>query len=1074
MKQTVLLQLVALVLMVYSPNALKAQDRAITGKVTSADDGSTLPGVNVLVKGTTTGTTTNAEGDYSISAPANATLVFSFVGLVAQEVPVGNRTEIDVILASDVQTLSEIVVTGVGVATDKRKLGISVESITAKDLPAAPTASVDQALVGKIAGAQISSTSGTPGADANIVLRGINTINRGTAPIVLIDGIQVAATNLNTIDLNSIERVEVVQGAASATIYGAQGANGVIQLFTKKGKSGQLNIDVSSSVANNTFLNVGDLRKAKYHAFVTDASNNVIGTSGNPLVLDPATLIYSENVQYNPLSVTSVLNKEYDQNLRYYDHFNFFFKPANTYNNSISLSGGSDKIDFIVGLSNNSQESNIVDNGSLSRTNLTSNLGLKVAKGLTFRSITQLAYTKSTLKSDDRNIMFSVNNARPFANFEQKDPDGDYGFYFGDAVGVNHWNPLYYQQYTNSKDNKVDVIQNFNLNYKFPKFVELDAKYGLNYQRQERIVIYPNQTENNNSAAAPDNYLSNFGIDNTGEIDNYSFNKTFQNFLATATLSTDFAKDFSINIPIKTVTQLAFDWRNTKYNQYITYGLGLPTYTPYTASQATVFRVPSADPTRQINDVERVGGDYAEPFVTYGYLVNQRLEFGDVAGISGGFRSDYSSAFGGGSKPFTFPRGDAYFRISSLGFWENSIASAVPEFKLRVAYGEAGIQPRPFDRYPTIGTKSLGSSNAFYIPYAQSNPDLNVEVSKELEVGTDFAFSVLKNTGWLNNVGLEVTYWKRSTDNAIYDVNVAPSAGIGTLKDNAFSLESRGLQASLNAQIYNSATFNWNFTTNFGKQTSEITSTNGQEIVVLSSAGSTNYVLRAGEKIGQLYGFIILNQVDALKPDGTPHIPVDEQVNYEVASNGYVVNTATKQPFFSSGLYSFGDPNPKFNMSFINDLTFKRFLTLSFQFDWVQGSHLYNQTKEWMYRDGIHSDYEKPITIGGETGAWTAFYRGIYAQRQANGTKNYFYEDASFVRLRNISVGIDLTGIIKIPAFRKLQLVLSGRNLLTFTDYSGMDPEASSGTNSSAWDRGTDHNTMPNYRSYQVGLNFGF
>ncbi len=245
-------------------------------------------------------------------------------------------------------------------------------------------------------------------------------------------------------------------------------------------------------------------------------------------------------------------------------------------------------------------------------------------------------------------------------------------------------------------------------------------------------------------------------------------------------------------------------------------------------------------------------------------------------------------------------------------------------------------------------------------------------------------------------------------------------------------------------------------------------------MVVLSSAGSTNYVLRAGEKIGQLYGYVSLNQVDALKPDGTPHIPEDQQANYEVASNGYVVNKNTKQPFFSQGLYSFGDPNPKFNMSFINDLTFKNVLTFGFQFDWVHGSHLYNQTKEWMYRDGIHSDYEQPITINGETGAWTAFYRGVYAQRQANGTKDYFYEDASFLRLRNVSVGIDLAQVFKVPAFRRLQLVLSGRNLLTFTKYTGFDPEISSGANSSAWDRGTDHNTMPNYRSYQAGLNFGF
>jgi TonB-linked SusC/RagA family outer membrane protein len=1078
MKQTLLLQLVAFLLIVSIPLESNAQERSITGKVVAAEDGSAIPGVNVLVKGTLTGTTTNADGKYTITAPSDATLVFSFIGLVTQEVQLGNRTEVNVSLGADVTTLSEVVVTGVGVATDKRKLGISVESVTAKDLPAAPTASIDQALVGKIAGAQISSSSGTPGADVNIVLRGINTINRGTAPIVLIDGIQVAATNLNTIDLSSIERVEVVQGAASATIYGAQGANGVIQLFTKKGKNGKIMVDFSSSVARNTYLNIGDVRKAKYHAFETDANNTVLTAlpdgSRIPLAFDPVTLRYNGNVIYNPLSVTSVLDKKYDQNLQYYDHFDLMFNPANTYNNSISVSGGSEKADFSLSVSNNNQESNIVNNGSLSRTNLTSNVGVNLYKGLTFRSITQLAYTKSTLKTRDRTILYSVNNARPFANFGQKDPDGDYGNYFGDAVGVNHDNPLYFQQYTQPKDNKVDIIQNFNLNYKFAKFLELDAKYGLNYQRHEQVIVYPNQTENNNSATSKTSYIANFGVDNSGEIDNYSFNKTFQNFLTTATFSTDFVKDFGITLPLRTVTQVAFDWRNTKYKQYITYSTGLPTYNPYTSSQSTVFNVPAANPTRQINEVERNGGDYSEPFLTYGYLVNQRIEFGEWAGVSGGFRSDYSSAFGRGAKPFTFPRGDAYLRISTLGFWENSLGNIIPEFKVRAAYGEAGIQPKPFDRYPTVGTKTVGTSNAFYIPYAKSNPDLSVEVSKELEVGTDLEFSLLKGTNWLNGIGLAVTYWKRNTDNAIYDVNVAPSTGFGTLKDNAFSLESRGLQASLNAHLFYNKDFSWNLTTNFSKQTSEINSTNGPEIVVLSSAGSTNYVLKAGEKIGQLYGYVTLHQVDALKPDGTPHIPADQQANYEVASNGYVVNKATKQPFFSSSLYSFGDPNPKFNMSFINDISYKKFLSFSFQFDWVQGSHLYNQTKEWMYRDGIHSDYEKPITINGETGAWTAFYRGVYAQRQANGTKDYFYEDASFVRLRNVSVGLDMASLFKLPAFRKLQLVLTGRNLLTFTNYTGMDPEANSGSNSSAWDRGTDHNTMPNYRSYQVGLNFGF
>jgi len=144
------------------------------------------------------------------------------------------------------------------------------------------------------------------------------------------------------------------------------------------------------------------------------------------------------------------------------------------------------------------------------------------------------------------------------------------------------------------------------------------------------------------------------------------------------------------------------------------------------------------------------------------------------------------------------------------------------------------------------------------------------------------------------------------------------------------------------------------------------------------------------------------------------------------------------------------------------------------QWDWVYGSHLYNQTKEWMYRDGIHGDYDDQITINGETGAWTAFYRGVYAQVSRNGTKNYFYENASFGRLRNLSAAFDLAKFIKVPGIRKAQLVFTGRNILTITKYTGMDPEISSGSLNSSWDRGVDHNSIPNIKSYQVGLNLGF
>lgn len=1042
--------------------------KTFSGKIVNSTDQNPIGGVTVQIKGTRVSTVTAEDGTFSITTTeSNPVLVLSSVGYSSKTVAAADGAVIS--LELDSKALSEVVVTGVGVATSKKRVAISVESVTTDRTTPIPTASVDQFLVGKVAGAQITSTNGNPGAPTNILLRGINTLNRGTSPMILLDGIEVRATELNSIDLNNIERVEIVQGAASATIYGAQGANGVIQLFSKKGKQGRIAIDVSSGITSSELLNIGGVSKARLHAFRTNTNNEVIGSNGQPIQFDQATGSYLSNVIVNLIDPNSIANKPYDRNFQYYDHYKMFFQKAQTYNNSISIYGGRERVDFNVTGSYNKQTSNFRDNGDYKRYNFGSNVGLELFKNFRLRSITQLLYTKNRLMDPDgRTIMYALNNARPFANFEYKDANGLYSSYFGDAVGVNHYNPLYVSQFADFTSNKIDIIQNFNANYKPFKFLELDAKYGLNYQTQEDVNDIKDQSASENAdywQYWAEYYYPriSYGAPNTkeesGEINHFRYNTVFQNFIGTAIIRTDFENDFNLRIPLRTTTQIAFDYRKNRFNQYVTYGLDAPSYTPYTASQMTTYKIQS---------------DYTEPFSTYGYLVNQRFEWGDLAGISGGFRRDYSSAFGQGQTPKNFPRGDAYLNISSFDFWKNSkVNNVVNALKLRAAYGQAGIQPKAFDRYVVLNTRNMGNNVAFTFPTANPNPNLDVEVSKELEVGTDISFNILKGD-WLQNAALSLTVWNRKTENAIWDVDAAPSSGTGTVKDNAFGLESNGIQASLNIGVLNKKNLNWNLTTLFSKQDSRIASVIGQEIVVTSAAGSSNYVLRPGERIGQLYGWLLLRDVDQRGPDGNPFIPKNEQVNYTVASNGWVVHKTTRQPYATPNRYPLGDPNPKFNMSFINDFNFKGFIALNMQWDWLHGNNLYNQTKGWMYRDGIHSDYDIPVTIDGQTAQYTAFYRGVYAVRSFNGTKNYFFEDASFVRLRNISLAFDIAKVKKIPHFQRLQIVLSGRNLVTFTDYTGFDPEVSSGANNSAFDRGVDHNTIPNLKSYQIALNLGF
>src|SRR5579863_9860198 len=381
---------------------LHAQLTQITGKVTDAT-GTPIPSATIRVKGSKGGTSADLQGVFSLKAAANSTLIISGIGYETREVRVGSEGMITVQLAVDTKSLSEVVVTGTGVATSKRKLGISVESVTADKLPPAPTASIDQALVGKIPGAQISSISGNPGDPVNIMLRGVNTLNGGTRPMIMVDGVQISGTDINSLDLSNIERDEVVQGAASASIYGAQGANGVIQIFTKKGKKGATTVNFSSSYSSNSYINSGNMHKARLSPWLTDANGNFVSKTGNPLTFDQYGDIDSLSYEYGGPTRYAILNTlntdshPYGTNLKYYDHFKQVFQTGNTYNNVLSLSGAGDRFDFNISASNNHTLTPVLQAGYLDRNNLSANVGMELFKGFRLRSTTQLIYTKNTI-----------------------------------------------------------------------------------------------------------------------------------------------------------------------------------------------------------------------------------------------------------------------------------------------------------------------------------------------------------------------------------------------------------------------------------------------------------------------------------------------------------------------------------------------------------------------------------------------------------------------------------------------------------------------------------------------------
>jgi TonB-linked SusC/RagA family outer membrane protein len=1028
-----------------------AQTTSVTGKVTD-ENGNPLSGASVLERGTKNGVSADASGAFTIKVKSGSTLVVSAIGYENQQVS-SNSTNLLIKLATDTRALSEVVVTGTGVATSKKRLSISVESISADKLPAAPSASIDQALAGKIAGAQISSSSGNPGSAASIQLRGINTIGGGTQPMILVDGVEMGASALNTLDLNTVERVEVVQGAASSTIYGAQGANGVIQIFTKKGKAGKSRIDLSSRVSYDNYINVGNVRQPLNHSFTTNANGDILNNSGGLLSVD-ANGVWDNGTWEN--GATAQNNKPYKGNTKYYDHIAQLYREARTTNSSISFSGAKEKSDYSINLSQLSQES-IID-GGLKRTNLTLNYGFEVLKNLKVRAITQLAYTDNTTGNQG---ISSALYTYPFADFASKDADGNTPYYFGAFAGANSRNPYYARQYRAYGDKQVDVIPSLNVNYKFPKFVELDYKYGINQNRQDYTRTDANQTLNKN-AVATSKYIGN---DISGTIYNYTQRTTTQNSLFTATAKFDFEKDFGFNnLPITATTTAIYDWREKKRNYTALNFVGLPLYTA-NANQAA---------TKSVLEV------YEDLFRTFGLYVNQKFEWSDLAGVSAGVRSDYSSAFGSGQTAQQFPRGDAYFRLSSLGFWNNGkISEIVPEFKLRGAFGEAGIQPGVFDRIPTLSSGITTNGSYFYNPARLANQNLTVERSQELEIGTDFSLKLGKKA-WFRSLNVSATYWNRKGTNVIWVIPVPISSGASEIKSNVLDLSSNGFQASLDLNVYKGKNLDWNLTAAFGTTKTFTDNIYGTPDIPLVWGSAATYTLRPGEQFGTIYGYKGITSIDQKDADGAYYLDQADKANYEIV-NGIVVEKASKRAQFTSDKWVLGNTTPKFNLSFTNTINYKNYLSFSFQFDWYYGSKQYNQTKEWMYSEGLHGDFDKPVTINGQTGAWVAYYRSFYDASESNGTKDYFLENSSFLRLRNISVSLDFAKLFKVPFTDKLQLFMSGRNLFTISKYTGMDPEANENTTGggstsstqTSVQRGLDYFSFPNTKSIQVGLNIG-
>ena len=1025
---------------------------AVTGKVTD-EKGASVAGATVTEKGTRNATTTSDDGNFTIKTKPKAKLVVSYIGYEIYEVDAKEGLRISLTPSS--QALSDVVVTGVGVATSKKKVPIDVATVSSKDFAASATTNVQQQLDGQIAGANIQQTSGTPGANFLITLRGINDLSNPN-PIILVDGVLI--TNLNNIDPAIVDRVEVVKGPAGAMLYGAKGANGVIQIFTKKGSlNGKPSITFSSKSGVDNILTGKHDILSKLHHYVTDASGNILDQGGNPIVRDN-TGEWSDPQVPDP-TVSPNLQNNLKFNIPIYDHLKQGYRQAKTFTNSVSITGGNNNTDYSFTASQLNQQD--VLSNAFSRSNISVNLGLHPFKGFTFRTVTQGIVGYENLLNGSR---FNILTAYPFIDFKWKDSTNH--FPFKTNVSSNGYNTLSENQWHNVNDQSLEIFQNFNLNYKFPRFFEVDLKYGLEYSHADMNNYWQNQ-----SAALQQDVF--WGPNRNGAIVD-QFDRHFnQDALYSVYFRTDFEKDFHSRLPIRTTTQVTYEYIRQDERAYFAEGVELPPYPPASIAAATI----------KTSGISYSGNQADQTSVTFGALINQTIEYGNLFGISGGLRSDYGSAFGSAGNAANFPRGTVYFRPSEI---LQSEQSWLPDWKLRAAYGAAGIQPGPYDRQSTLTSTTLGSGVAISLPSAAKNINLLLATNYELEVGTDATFTPFSGD-WAHRFVLNASYWHRTLNKTYQNAVDAPSTGYSARLDNLSDISSHGVDLSLDVSVYNGANVTWDMSTRWGYYRATVTKiANGQPII------DGGFAIMQGKPLGLFYVQTLMRSVNQLGPDGkTPLIPVANQGNYVVASNGNVVNTKTNAAVYTpaNDLSVVGHAYPDFTSSLINRITLYKKLTISFQFDWTHGNSIYNITKQWLYTPvggsggmgANSSDFDKAITVGSNRGAFVNYYQSLYNLVLPSSP---FIEDGSFIRLKDLSLTYDLSRYVaNSRAIKRLTVTVTGRNLLTFTKYSGLDPE-----NTGAFDAqgdnlagnrlgafaGVDYFGTPNLRSYQFALNVGF
>jgi TonB-linked SusC/RagA family outer membrane protein len=993
---------------------LCAQERTITGIITSSEDGQPVIGASILVKGTTTGAVTDFEGAYTLQVPGNeAVLLISYTGLQSQEITVGDRTKIDLVMETSSSFLDEVVVTGYG-TQGRRVLTSAVSSVKAEDIQNLPSASVDQLIQGRAAGVQISANSGTPGGGMFVRVRGTTSITASSDPLYVIDGIPVVSTPLESqgvggqrtnplADLNpaDIESVEVLKDASATAIYGARAANGVILITTKRGsKSQNARVTLNAYAGAQSFWRDPSdqlVNAAEFETLINEANaNNWIVANGSIDAPD------RQGRRYTP-TYPNANSGKFDT-----DWNNFVFDDtAPMYNTDLSVSGGTDRVRYFIS-GNYFDQDGVLKSTKFTRYTGRVNLDFDATEKIKIG--TSILYSRNNRfrASNDDNIngamggaYFLPPNLSPYA------ADGSFT-----KFGIFE-NPIAIVEYEDRQMDVNRILANVYGEWEILPFLRFKTSASVDYNEIKEDSYLPTQL--NSGVAVAGSAVSAVTLDD---------NLIWENIL---TFQKGLGGEHYLTVLLGQSLQ-------TSRNEFTrASGQGFPSNDFRRITSAAVQTSSSTGTEWGIASLfGRINYDFAGKYI-----------------VTVNVRRDGSSRFGEQQRWGTFPSIGVGWRISQEGFFPKG--SFINELKLRGSYGITGNQ-NGIDNFASLGLWTGGSNyttSAGTRPLQLANPDLKWEETDQIDIGLDL--------GILNErIVLNVDWYNKYTRDLLLEVPLPRTTGFSSQFQNFGEVENQGWEVTLNATPVRNKKFNWDISFNVAHNKAIVR----KLFAPIEIYNRSPFRLEEGQPI---FSFWFHDQLG-----------VDPQTGDPIWRT---VNGTSQTETFNVGRDRFfvGDAQPDIFGGINNNITFSGFDFAMF-WQYSLGNEQLNWTRFFLEHGGTRNTnfMRSQLERWQQPGDITEVPRMTARNYAADLRPSRLVEDGSYIRLKNVTLGYSLPpSLTSRLGIQKLRIYASGQNLITITDYTGLDPELT-GTASTILTQGIEFFTFPQARVVTGGLTLTF